>query len=198
MIFYASGYSERQFNPDALRQKAKTIAEWLPQIMEATGADAVVVTGKSGMSLAFATMMLLDYSLIVVRKKSESSHGHAIEGDHRKDVKKYIILDDFVCSGKTVTTIINSISENWYNDGYPHEGGCPQCVGIIEYDAGEWNESINKAFHDIKHYTERDGDWEIDPETTVRVPSFILENIAQQERQIPRIVDGRIRRSWED
>lgn len=82
----------------------------LAQLMEQTGATAVAVTGKSGMSMAFATLMMYDFPLIVVRKPHELSHGSPIEGTIQT-VVKYLILDDLVASGDTVRAIIERIAE---------------------------------------------------------------------------------------
>lgn len=130
MYFSDGGYSDVQYNTARLRAKAHEVAAILPEMMDRLGADAVAVTGKSGLSLAFATLMLIDFPLIVVRKRGENSHGNPIEGAHSVDVRKYIILDDFVSSGSTIKTMVGSIDEmvDSYEDTKPL-----RCVGVFQY-----------------------------------------------------------------
>lgn len=134
MYFSDGGYSDVQFNTTHLRAKAHEIAAILPEMMHRLGADAVAVTGKSGLSLAFATLMLIDFPLIVVRKRGENSHGNPIEGTPSADVRKYIILDDFVASGGTVKTVVRSIDEIY--DSSMSSSGPMRCVGVLQYLRG--------------------------------------------------------------
>lgn len=135
MYFSDGGYSDVQFNTDHLRAKAQEIAAILPEMMHKLGADAVAVTGKSGISLAFATLMLIDFPLIVVRKRGENSHGNPIEGTQGVDVRKYIILDDFVSSGATIQAIVSSIDEMW---GSAMANVDPlRCMGVLQYLRGD-------------------------------------------------------------
>lgn len=135
MIIRGNGYSNYQFNHINLKAKAQEIADRLPGLMLETGADAVVVTGKSGMSMGFATLMLIDFPLVVVRKGGELSHGNPVEGDGRTDIKKYLIMDDFICRGNTVVNIIKAMNEKADSCGY--EPDDVQCVGVLRYDAGD-------------------------------------------------------------
>lgn len=131
MYFFDGGYSEVQFNTASLRAKAHELAAVLPEMMHRLEADAVAVTGKSGLSLAFATLMLIDFPLIVVRKRGENSHGNPIEGTPSVDVRKYIILDDFVSSGSTIKTMVGSIDEMY--DSSMSSSGSMRCVGVLQY-----------------------------------------------------------------
>lgn len=134
MRFNDGGYSETQYCPRKLREAAQLVAKLLPCIMRETGAQAVAVTGKSGLSLAFATLMLIDFPLIVVRKRGENSHGSNIEGTCGVDVDKYLILDDFVSSGSTVRTIVQELE--LYNESiapYDEPTHEIRCVGVVEY-----------------------------------------------------------------
>ena len=111
MIIRGNGYSQHQFDHGSLRATARRLAETLPVLLSQYDAQAVAVTGKSGMSVAFATMMLTDIPLIVVRKRGENSHGEMIEGVVGIRVRRYIILDDFVSSGATVRTVVRDIDD---------------------------------------------------------------------------------------
>ncbi len=132
MTVVASGYSRHQFQHEELRATAQRIAKRIPELLHSLGADAVVVTGKSGMSVAFAAMMFADLPLVVVRKRGENSHGSMIDGVEGLVVRKYIILDDFVSSGDTVRTIVRDMEQ------YANACGveAPQPVGVACYDSG--------------------------------------------------------------
>lgn len=121
------GYSSGQYTPTRLREMAANIAERLPTIMEETGANAVVVSGKSGVSLAFATSILIDFPIVVVRKRGENSHGNMIEGETGRIMTRYLILDDFISSGDTVGRIVTLINE--YADVRTEMP--PACVGCV-------------------------------------------------------------------
>lgn len=132
MQLNTGGYSRVQYNPEELRGTAKQVAKVLPKLMQELGANTVAVTGKSGLALAFATLMLIDFPLMVVRKRGEMTHGSPIEGPEGHVVGNYIILDDFISSGTTVRTMIDQINEyqevNW-EYGFIK----PVCVGVLEY-----------------------------------------------------------------
>lgn len=131
MTIAASGYSRHQFQPGVLRATAQRIAVRIPKLLKRFDADAVVVTGKSGMSVAFAAMMFADLPLVVVRKRGENSHGSMVEGVEGLVVRKYIILDDFVSSGDTVRTIALDMAQ--HANAYGRE--VPQPVGVAYYDS---------------------------------------------------------------
>lgn len=133
MIIRGNGYSNYLFNHVSLKAKAQEIADRLPGLMLETGADAVVVTGKSGMSMGFATLMLIDFPLVVVRKGGELSHGYPVEGDGTTKIDKYLIMDDFICTGRTVINIIKAMNERAHLCGYEPDG--VKCVGVLRYDA---------------------------------------------------------------
>lgn len=124
------GYSRVQYTPRLLRAKAKEVAACLPALMHSTGATSVVVTGKSGIAMAFAVCMLIDINIVVVRKRGENSHGNPIEGADGTCLGDYLVLDDFVSSGETVRNIRDSIEER------ERLGGCKtkaHCVGVLQY-----------------------------------------------------------------
>jgi len=124
----SAGYNRVLYRPE-LKKVARAVARKLARLIDKTGADAVVVTGKSGIAMGFAAAMFADIPLVTLRKQGDSTHGLRIEGPHIL-VTRYIILDDFIDSGATVERIDNEIAEyaECVNRGTP-----PICVGIIEY-----------------------------------------------------------------
>ena len=91
----------------------------------------IAVRGTSGMLVGPLVTAALNSNLIVVRKPRDSDNsltnteGLPCHGDH-----KYIILDEFISSGKTVEAIRESLQ--------PH-----RCVGVFLYSC--WSECTNIA-----------------------------------------------------
>jgi adenine/guanine phosphoribosyltransferase-like PRPP-binding protein len=90
--------------------------------------DSIAFSGMSGAIMAPILATRLEKHLILVRKEQEHTYSHsynAIEG-YRK-CSKYIIVDDFICSGETVERIQKVIYTH-----YP--AAC--CIGTLEYTKG--------------------------------------------------------------
>lgn len=62
--------------------------------------DAIAFTGSSGAALAFFISAQYGIPLIYVRKTGEKSHGQKIESNSFSPIRKYLIVDDFIDSGK--------------------------------------------------------------------------------------------------
>lgn len=124
-----SGYSHAQFNTLALRDLAYRLSVRIPQLMRELSATSVAVTGKSGISLAFATLMLCDFPLIVVRKPGENSHGNDVEGTPGTLHSRYILLDDFVGSGATLRRVMHETTKRF--------SGELACVGVLQYSRSD-------------------------------------------------------------
>lgn len=130
MQFTDGGYSRNQYDYNLLRARANELAEAIPRLMRETNADAIAVTGKSGQALAFATSMLIGFPLIVVRKPNDGSHSwERVEGTEGVEVKRYLVLDDFVSSGTTIRNIVGAID----NRAHKLMVGKVTCVGVICY-----------------------------------------------------------------
>jgi adenine/guanine phosphoribosyltransferase-like PRPP-binding protein len=107
------------------------------EIQEHTRIDAIAMRGVSGMAVGFPVCALTGISPVIVRKKGENTHSYCSvecpddfnntkyitigEEGELYGVKNYVIIDDFVCSGETVTAIIDSLRD-------------AKCVGIILYE----------------------------------------------------------------
>jgi adenine/guanine phosphoribosyltransferase-like PRPP-binding protein len=71
--------------------------------------DTIAFRGMSGALLAPPIALALKKELILVRKDSDDSHTfHTVEGNC--NAKRYVIVDDFVYSGKTKRAIIDAVS----------------------------------------------------------------------------------------
>ena len=113
-----SVYLKVIFNPDIFKETvAKTVAA-AKHIKSVTDFDTIAFCGVSGSAMAFILAHELGVDLLCVRKKNDGSHFLAfneipLEGNMA--AKKYIIVDDMIVSGKTVSYIIESINTHLPN-----------------------------------------------------------------------------------
>lgn len=120
---YATGYS-----PDRVEAAAHKVASMVRQA-KANGVDTFVVHGNSGVPAGFAALMLEDFNLVLVRKDNDASHGAPIEGPDCHEFDKYMVIDDFVCTGGTIRRIVNKINTLSAQRGEVP----PVCMGILCY-----------------------------------------------------------------
>lgn len=140
-------YSGDVFDARTLKVRARQTADALTALQHRLGFQAIVVQGKSGISMAFASAMLHDIPIVVVRKDNEGSHGSSIEGRTLEvggPTFKYLILDDFISTGRTCVRIVDKLHEYLRNqtrarwsealDRYVSEPFVTgECVGILGY-----------------------------------------------------------------
>jgi orotate phosphoribosyltransferase len=83
--------------------------------------DSIAFRGMSGALTGPALAVKMKVGMILVRKISDGSHStQLVEGETSS--RKYLIVDDFVDSGKTVCEIIHAIKE-------AHSKA--KCIGIL-------------------------------------------------------------------
>lgn len=93
--------------------------------------DAIAVRGTSGLLVGPMIAAMMNKSLVVVRKPNDGSHsGYEVEGasvasSAHSEPLRYIIVDDLVCSGSTVQTIVNGVMQ--------HNEGRALCVAMFTY-----------------------------------------------------------------
>lgn len=122
-------------------KKLKNCATMLSQLLQKykNDFDTIAFCGVSGTMIGPLLSIMMEKKMLAIRK--DSSHSmYKVEGDY--SATRYIIVDDFVASGKTVYGIHNDIidSFNTYNqyrneEGY-HESqffDVPVCVGMAFY-----------------------------------------------------------------
>jgi adenine/guanine phosphoribosyltransferase-like PRPP-binding protein len=83
--------------------------------------DSIACCGTSGMLVVPQIAELLKKNIIVVRKNLDCYSDFIIEGP---STKQYVIIDDLICSGKTVKSIIKAIK---------NETPRSKCMGIYSY-----------------------------------------------------------------
>lgn len=104
--------------------------------------DAIAFRGTSGAALAFPLSLSLGKPLLHVRKPG--SHATSkVEGDLTS--KSYVIIDDFISSGKTLKLIKSRINSFYKSKKLM----IPECVGIILYDSnpGMHNKNIINSIY---------------------------------------------------
>ena len=110
----SSQYGWAGKTPETLAKELKHALTVFGRLRKKVQFDAIAFTGSSGAAIAFNIATKFGIPLIYVRKKSEISHGVKVEcngGGGDNFIKSYMIVDDFICSGHTITTIINSITD---------------------------------------------------------------------------------------
>lgn len=126
-----TSYLGHVFDPNRFPKAVdKTIAA-AERLKKLEGYDTIAFTGMSGAAMAFLLSHWMDVPLLCVRKKTDSSHfvssspPRYLEG-HAHEVRKYLIVDDFIASGASVRYMIDTIRETNYR---------AECVGMLLYAA---------------------------------------------------------------
>ncbi len=86
--------------------------------------DTIVCRGTSGLLVAPFVAMAMKKHLIIVRKSDGNHYGSPTEG--YTNPGRFIIVDDFIASGNTCRTIIQTILSNFQRTN-------PKCVAIFCY-----------------------------------------------------------------
>lgn len=95
-----SPYLSKFLHPPTLKILVRRAIKQIPPVKY----DSVAFRGMSGAMIAPLLATKLNKNLIMVRKETEISHScHLVEGFQKS--KSYIIVDDFIESGKTVFDI---------------------------------------------------------------------------------------------
>lgn len=91
-------------NPETLKERIASAVTLLSK----HEFDAVAFRGLSGALVAPSIALAMGKTMIAVRKDGENCHSnHHVEGDH--GAEKYVIIDDFISSGKTCREIVQKI-----------------------------------------------------------------------------------------
>jgi orotate phosphoribosyltransferase len=112
-IFYPVSYSGVGIHTNGFRTRVNHVAQDLPTFMKMVEADTVVVTGTSGLCMAFALRMIADIPFVFIRKHGENAHSDRLSaiGNTVIKARRYVVLDDFVATGATVRTIVTTLPE---------------------------------------------------------------------------------------
>ncbi len=125
-----TSYLRHVFNSELFSRTVDNTIKEAERLKKETKFDTIAFTGISGSAMAFILSHWLEVPLLCVRKVGENSHYHQqtsklLEGNV-EDMRRYLIVDDFIASGATVLHIINSIAQVKAN---------AKCVGMLMYTA---------------------------------------------------------------
>lgn len=121
-----TNYLNSVYEPERFKETVKSTVKRIRQFIKKNGRfDAIAFTGTSGAALAYIVANKLNVGLICVRKGDNSHYRGKVEG--MRNANQYIIIDDFIDSGKTIKTIIGSVKK--FSPG-------AKCLGIFLYDEG--------------------------------------------------------------
>ena len=138
---FGTAYLESIYeSPLKYKRLINKIADQLADLKKKTKFGAIAFRGTSGAAMAYPLSAQLNIPLICVRRAKEPSHGFSIEGTQR-NIRKYVIIDDFMESGKTIKAILAAIDKK---KDYVDDGKA-ECVGIVLYtiaQQGEWNDKF--------------------------------------------------------
>ena len=118
--YVGGGYLENYMHPKEGRERVKRGLKVLDRYKDVF--DTIAYRGMSGALFAPELSRVLDKHLILVRKSKKDNHaGCLVEGN--KLCKNYIIVDDFINTGKTVKTIQKEIKKF---------APKAKCIGVLE------------------------------------------------------------------
>jgi adenine/guanine phosphoribosyltransferase-like PRPP-binding protein len=139
-------------------QKRKNQVQKAIEILSLFEFSHIVVRGISGITMGSVLAYALNKHLIVLRKTKKDSHTDTLvedphyENENWSNQFKYLIVDDFVCSGETVTAILEDMKN--------HTDGEAECIGFWGYTkewetkTRHWNEnhyqSLREVFNDLQ------------------------------------------------
>jgi len=125
-----SYYLENVFDYVDMRKTVSSVARKIKILKNSIKIDAVAFTGNSGAGIAYPLFFKTGIPLICVRKDKENSHGKHVESTNfTKKHISYIILDDLICNGDTVRTIVRDIDSYYYGISDIKF----ECTGILLY-----------------------------------------------------------------
>lgn len=99
-------------------------------------ADAIAVSGHSGLIVGSAVADRLGMDLIIVRRPGEKNstlpcHSSYLVEGHVKGAPRFIVLDDLICTGNTHSHILSSI--------HAANGAAKWCGTLLYFDSmGSW------------------------------------------------------------
>jgi orotate phosphoribosyltransferase len=105
-MFIQSDYLQVLFDPATFKKRLFEAKKLLKNVEF----DTMVITGNSGTIFGGALSVILKKPIVLVRKdkSEESTHSYmTVEGT--VDIGKYIVVDDFFCTGATLNRIFSKL-----------------------------------------------------------------------------------------
>lgn len=125
-----SGYGWTTQTPEGWTKKMQRASVKIQHLCEEMKIDVLACCGSSGMMAAAVLTVALDIPVIYVRKVNETSHGSSVESNSiGKSISRYLIVDDFACTGATLDRIVEGIEKFADRNSMKR----PECVGAFMY-----------------------------------------------------------------
>ena len=123
MAYLRTGYHSDSFVKELRKESIRKACDLYWEHFPCSQSISLAFTGISGMAIGFSVADILDIPFAVIRKPNDGSHSsRRVEGYMNS---KYVILDDFISSGDTITTIQREYTNQYMKDlmskrGYPN------------------------------------------------------------------------------
>jgi hypothetical protein len=133
MAIRGSGYIQKAFYNYDIKRIIQSFKESHHHFGEF---DGIICRGTSGLLIAPTLAYTFDKKLVVVRKHRSDSHAEALLEGH-DDINKYIIVDDFICTGNTLEQIYDAVhmaangGNNNQTNPHWHAGKIPEFIGCF-------------------------------------------------------------------
>jgi adenine/guanine phosphoribosyltransferase-like PRPP-binding protein len=127
-VIGSAGYLRHMHDPRLMHQTVERVQKAVKKLYAKTKFDAIAFRGMSGASVVYPVSYLTGIPPLCVRKPGENCHSlMGVEGPPDEFlVESYIIVDDLIETGNTMTKIVEALS----GKGIPAK----QCRGIILYE----------------------------------------------------------------
>lgn len=113
---YHSAYFAAILNPTKLKKVVKQLSDNIKEFQKTHRVDAIAIRGMSGALIGGIISNKLGIPLMCVRKgKSHSDFKVETYLTEYKPQINYIIIDDLICSGRTITAIIQEVKKEFKN-----------------------------------------------------------------------------------
>lgn len=150
MSFIHTDYLESIYYKDSYKMLVDKSAKILKAIDKIHPFQSIAFSGMSGAAMAYPLSLKLNKDLTCVRKgKSHFSSDLGLNVEGRIEAK-YIIVDDFICTGATIKRILKTLKK----DQRYHGASTPEVVAIYLYASNGNEVGFNPV--NIPIYTQRD------------------------------------------
>jgi adenine/guanine phosphoribosyltransferase-like PRPP-binding protein len=137
MIIQSCSHLKSVLDPSTRQGVIKKAIEELTPIAQTF--DAVAFCGNSGALVAPIVADALNKTILLVRKSGiDCASYEMVEG---AVASRYIIIDDLVCSGKTLSHIQRSINKYHFS--------MAECVGVYLYGCTRFSKSVFRGVYKI-------------------------------------------------
>ena len=142
----STSYLSDVYEPKKFTKAVSTVVRDIKALRKRKAFDSIAFTGQSGSAFAYAVAARTGIPLTCVRKKGSSSHFAGKRGGvEGKIPKKYIIIDDFIETGATISNITTAVDVECI-DVHRREA---KCVAIYLYSPIYGGSKYDKDFNGI-------------------------------------------------